>query len=199
MISKYILIIISILAFPLLSQADQAQDTSTKSGNGVGMDEIVLAGGCFWGMEDLFRTFEGVLDTKVGYAGGDESKATYDFVKTGKTGHAEALWVRYDPSKTSLEAILKYFFKIHDPTTLNRQGNDIGTQYRSAIFYTNDQQKEIAGSVIDKIDKAKVWKSKIITVLEPLKSFTPAEEYHQNYLQKNPRGYTCHFERDIEL
>jgi methionine-S-sulfoxide reductase len=162
-------------------------------------NQIVLAGGCFWGMEELFRKFEGVLNTEVGYAGGDEKMARYEFVKTGSTGHAEALRVVYDPENTNLDKILKYFFRIHDPTTFNRQGNDIGTQYRSAIFYADEVQKETAEKVISEIDQKQIFKSKIQTSLEPLTSFTSAEEYHQKYLQKNPGGYTCHFEREISF
>lgn len=162
-------------------------------------NKIVLAGGCFWGMEELFRKYPGVLETEVGYAGGDEKFALYEFVKTGNTGHAEAIRVVYDSSITSLEQILKYFFKIHDPTTLNRQGNDIGTQYRSAIFYSSEDEKILAKNVIDSIDSKKLLKGNIKTSLEPLTTFTPAEEYHQDYLQKNPRGYTCHFERDVDF
>lgn len=171
----------------------------TENINGVVMEEIVLAGGCFWGMEELFRKFEGVMNTEVGYTGGEADKARYDFVKTGRTGHAEALRIQFDSSKTNLESILKYFFRIHDPTTVNRQGNDIGTQYRSAIFYSDEKQKEIAKSVIQQLESAKIWKSEIVTQIEPLKSFTLAEDYHQDYLQKNPGGYTCHFERDMEF
>jgi methionine-S-sulfoxide reductase len=195
MIVRNLFVLLSLTGFLL----PECEAEPGKNADGVAMEEVVLAGGCFWGMEELFRKQEGIVETVVGYAGGDTDKATYDFVKTGRTGHAEALRVVYDSSKTDLETVLKYFFKIHDPTTLNRQGNDIGSQYRSAIFYADEKQKERAQSVIEKTEKAGVWKKQIVTRLEPLSSFTPAEEYHQDYLQKNPGGYTCHFERDIEF
>jgi len=201
---KNFFILITLLSLPLVTQAESINaesnnTTSVKSGNEGIMEEIVLAGGCFWGIQDLFRKQVGVIETDVGYAGGDASQAKYEFVKTGSTGHAEALRVRFDTSKTNLENILKYFFKIHDPTTLDRQGNDIGTQYRSAIFYSDDRQKDIASYVIEKLEQENIWKKKIVTQLEKLESYTLAEDYHQDYLQKNPRGYTCHFERDMEF
>jgi methionine-S-sulfoxide reductase len=190
--------ILFVFYLTLLSVSLCHADLSEKQ-NGARMEEIVLAGGCFWGMEELFRKQEGVVSTEVGYAGGAASEATYEFVKTGKTAHAEALRVRFDTSKTNLETILRYFFKIHDPTTLDRQGNDIGSQYRSAIFYANENQRVLGASLIDQLEDTKIWKRKIVTKLEPLTSFTLAEDYHQDYLQKNPGGYTCHFERDIEF
>ncbi len=155
-----------------------------------------LAGGCFWGMEELFRAQPGVLDTEVGYAGGTVANPTYDDVKTGASGHAEALRVVFDPSKTSYEKILFYFFKIHDPTTLNRQGNDVGSQYRSAIFVQNDEQLAVAKEVTDRVQSSGSWKGKITTQIVR-GDFHPAESYHQDYLQKNPGGYTCHYERDV--
>ena len=173
-------------------------NNSTSSAE-VKPQEIVLAGGCFWGMEELLRTQKGVIDVEVGYAGGDSAAATYDQVKTGRTGNAESVKIKYDPSQLSLEDLLKYFFKIHDPTTLNRQGNDTGTQYRSAIFTTTKEQLEVAKSVKDIVQKSGAWKKDLTTEILPLNGFIRAEGYHQDYLQKNPGGYTCHFLRDVEF
>ena len=156
----------------------------------------VLAGGCFWGMEDLFSKLEGVTETRVGYAGGELKNPTYNDVKKGKTGHAEALEVKFDESKTNYEKILKFFFKIHDPTTLNQQGNDLGTQYRSAIFYKSEAQKKTAERVLLEIQKSGVWKKPIVTEIKPATEFYLAEDYHQDYLKKNPGGYTCHYIRE---
>lgn len=152
-----------------------------------------LAGGCFWGVEDLLRKVSGVIDTEVGYMGGSTDNPTYNDVKTGKTGHAESIQISYDPRTLPYEELLRLFFRLHDPTTLNRQGNDIGTQYRSAIFYTNEKERKIAEKVIQ--DMSDMWNRKITTSLEPFKKFYSAEAYHQDYLQKNPGGYTCHFWR----
>jgi peptide-methionine (S)-S-oxide reductase len=153
--------------------------------------DIVLGGGCFWGMEDLFRAQPGVTDTEVGYAGGQNENPTYD----NHPGHAEALRVEYDDSKTSIDALLDYFFTIHDPTTLNRQGNDVGTSYRSVIFFANDAEEHAAKNAIERAGAH--WEKPITTTLEPLTTFHSAEEYHQDYLQKNPGGYTCHYERSF--
>lgn len=163
------------------------------------LETAILAGGCFWGMEDLIRKFEGVIETRVGYTGGSTPNPTYKEVKTGKSGHAEAIEIKFDPKKTSYEKILKFFFKIHDPTTLDRQGNDIGSQYRSAIFYNSPVQKQIAEKVMFEIQKTQVWKSPIVTRLEPLTRFYLAEDYHQDYLEKNPGGYTCHYVRPFDF
>lgn len=159
------------------------------------VESIVLAGGCFWGMEDLLRKFPGVIETEVGYSGGSKESAKYTDVKTGKTGHAESVLVKFDPSKTTLTKILEYYFRIHDPTTMNRQGNDTGTQYRSVIFTNSPTQKQIAEEVKLKLDQAHKWKNPIVTKVEMLNGFVPAEDYHQDYLVKNPNGYTCHYER----
>lgn len=158
-----------------------------------------LAGGCFWGVEDLLKNIKGVIETRVGYTGGNVAKATYDVVKTGVSGHAEAVQVLFDPKLVSYDTILLYFFKIHDPTTLNQQGNDIGTQYRSHIFYQDEKQKIAAQKIIDRVEKSKKWKKPVVTKLSPLGDFWNAEENHQKYLQKNPNGYTCHFERKIDF
>ena len=155
------------------------------------MAKAVLAGGCFWGLEELFRKQPGVLDTEAGYAGGENENPTYE----NHPGHAEALEITYDADKTSYKNILDFFFQIHDPTTLNRQGNDVGTSYRSAIFYANDEEKKEAEDFIKIVDASGRWKKPVVTSLEPLTKFWPAEAYHQDYLQKNPGGYTCHFIR----
>jgi len=161
------------------------------------MGEIAtLAGGCFWGVEELFRTLPGVTATRVGYTGGQVGPTSYEKVKTGKTGHAEAIEISFDPQKISYEEILKYFFRLHDPTTKNRQGNDIGSQYRSAIFYHGDQQRQVAEAVKEQINKSGKWTQPVVTEIVAASDFYGAEDYHQKYLEKNPDGYTCHFLRD---
>lgn len=159
-------------------------------------DVAILAGGCFWGVQELIRKLPGVSKSTVGYTGGFTDDPTYSQVKTGQTGHAEALEIHFDPKKISYEEILKYFFRLHNPTTLNQQGNDIGTQYRSAIFYRDDAQKKIAEKVRAEVDKSGKWPGKVVTTIVPAGKFYPAEDYHQDYLQKNPNGYTCHYLRD---
>ncbi|MEO1659155.1 MAG: peptide-methionine (S)-S-oxide reductase MsrA [Pseudomonadota bacterium] len=154
-----------------------------------------LAGGCFWGMEELIRNQPGVLATRVGYTGGETPNATYNLVKTGRTGHAEAIEIIYDPSVMSFEKLLQWFFQIHDPTTRDRQGNDIGTQYRSAIWYADDEQKETAGKVIAAVDASGKWPGPVVTEVAPLGDFWEAEREHQDYLQRYPNGYTCHYVR----
>ena len=150
--------------------------------------KIVLAGGCFWGMEELVIKQPGVIDTVVGYTGGKAENPTYE----NHEGHAEAVEITYDPGKTSYRKLLDFFFQIHNPTTLNRQGNDIGASYRSAIFYGNEDEKKEAQNFINIVNKSKRWEKPVVTILEPLTKFYPAEDYHQDYLQKNPEGYTCH-------
>jgi len=154
-----------------------------------------LAGGCFWGMEELIRQQPGVLETVVGYTGGTTVNPDYEQVHSGATGHAEAIQITFDPAKTNYEKIITFFFHIHDPTTPNRQGNDIGTSYRSAIFYHSPEQKEVAERVKAKVDASGFWPRKVVTEIVPAGPFYPAEEYHQKYLVKNPGGYTCHFFR----
>lgn len=158
-----------------------------------------VAGGCFWGMEELVRNQKGVLDTRVGYTGGELANPTYPAVKTGTTGHAEALEIKFDPTKTSYEEILLFFFKIHDPTTVNRQGNDVGSQYRSAIFFHNETQKQIAEKVKTRVQTSNAWKKEVVTEIVPAKTFYQAEGYHQDYLQNNPNGYTCHYVREVKF
>jgi peptide-methionine (S)-S-oxide reductase len=158
-----------------------------------------LSGGCFWGMEELVRLIPGVLETEVGYCGGDTPNATYEIVKTGSSGHAESLKIVYDPGLLTYRHLLFEFFRMHNPTTSNRQGNDVGTQYRSAIFYLDDAQKNTAEEVIKTIDASGDWKTKVITEVVPFKAFYRAEEYHQKYLIKHPQGYTCHYMRRMNL
>ncbi|MBO9399559.1 peptide-methionine (S)-S-oxide reductase MsrA [Shimia sp. R9_1] len=154
-------------------------------------ERAVLAGGCFWGMEDLIRKMDGVLATRVGYTGGDVPNATYKNHGT----HAEAIEITFDPAKTSFRKLLEFFFQIHDPTTVNRQGNDIGTSYRSAIFYVDDAQKEMAIDTIKDVEASGLWPGKVVTEVTAVSDFWEAEEYHQDYLEKNKGGYTCHFAR----
>ncbi|GAA6180545.1 peptide-methionine (S)-S-oxide reductase MsrA [Shimia sp. NS0008-38b] len=154
-------------------------------------ERAVLAGGCFWGMEDLIRKMDGVLATRVGYTGGDVPNATYENHGT----HAEAIEITFDPAKTSYRTLLEFFFQIHDPTTPNRQGNDRGTSYRSAIYYTDAEQKAVAEDTIRDVDASGLWPGKVVTELDPVSDFWLAEGYHQDYLEKNPNGYTCHFVR----
>lgn len=158
------------------------------------MDSIkkaYIAGGCFWGMEDLFRNRKGIVDTEVGYQGGENENPTY----RNHPGHAEGLEITYNSEETSFREILDYFFRIHNPTTVDRQGNDRGSSYRSAIFIQNDAEKKIAEEIIDIVNKSGRWESPVVTTLEPFTPFWPAEREHQDYLEKNPNGYTCHFER----
>ena len=162
----------------------------------MGKKEIAtLAAGCFWGVEHILKEIDGVLETTVGYTGGSTNHPTYQDVCTGRTGHAEVVEVVFDPAKISYEKILDYFFRLHDPTTKNRQGNDMGTQYRSAIFYHSEEQREIAFKVKEQINQSKKWPKEVVTDISPASQFYSAEEYHQDYLQKNPGGYHCHYLR----
>ncbi|WP_417749771.1 peptide-methionine (S)-S-oxide reductase MsrA [Rosistilla oblonga] len=154
-------------------------------------ERAVLAGGCFWGMEDLFRKQPGVVATRVGYTGGEVPNATY----RNHGQHAEAIEVIFDPSQTNFRKLLEFFFQVHDPTTPNRQGNDIGSSYRSAIYYTNDDQKRIATETIAEVNASGIWPGKVVTEVEPAGDFWEAEPEHQDYLLRNPNGYTCHFLR----
>lgn len=157
----------------------------------------VLAGGCFWGMEAILRSVPGVIDTEVGYAGGNMSSPRYEDVKSGETGHAESVRVVFDPAKLGYGELLeKWFFRMHDPTTENRQGNDIGSQYRSAIFFTSETQKLAAEEVKRRVGASGKWTDPIVTEIVEAGPFTPAEGYHQDYLQSNPGGYTCHYLRE---
>jgi peptide-methionine (S)-S-oxide reductase len=154
-------------------------------------ERAILAGGCFWGVEELFRHQPGVITTVVGYTGGDVKNATYRNHGT----HAEGIEIQFDPSVMSYRNLLEYFFQIHDPTTRNRQGNDIGRSYRSAIFYSNEEQRDTANALIAEMEASGKWPGKIVTEVVPKMDFWNAEVEHQNYLQKHPGGYTCHYER----
>ena len=154
-------------------------------------ERAVLAGGCFWGMQDLIRKRPGIIETRVGYSGGDVENATYRNHGT----HAEAVEIIFDPKKITYREILEFFFQIHDPTTKDRQGNDIGKSYRSAIYYENDEQKRVARDTIADVEASGIWPGKVVTELEPVGAFWEAEPEHQDYLVRNPFGYTCHFPR----
>jgi methionine-S-sulfoxide reductase len=160
------------------------------------VEEAVLAGGCYWGIEEITRDIDGVLDTEVGFTGGEFENPTYADVKKGDTGHAEAIWVQFDPDVLTFRELLDWFFKMHDPTTRNRQGNDIGSQYRSAIFYQSEEQREVAEKKIKEVIESGRWENPVVTQVVQGGEFIPAMESHQDYLQKNPNGYTCHYIRD---
>ncbi len=182
-----------------LSAASQEAADNNRKGIANDLEVAVFAGGCFWGMEELFRKLEGVVSTDVGYAGGSPTDATYEKVSSGSTGHAESVRVVFDPKKLSYEKLVSWFFRIHDPTTPNRQGNDTGTQYRSAVFYQSPEQARVAKEVLQRVDHSNNLDRPVVTQLAAATVFTPAEEYHQDYLQKNPGGYTCHFVRPYEF
>lgn len=154
-------------------------------------ETAILAGGCFWGMQDLLRRYPGVVSTRVGYSGGDVPNATYRNHGT----HAEAIEIVFDPDQISYRQILEFFFQIHDPTTTNRQGNDVGMSYRSALFYLNDEQKQVAEDTVADADASGLWSDKVVTEIVPAGPFWEAEPEHQDYLEHYPNGYTCHFIR----
>jgi peptide-methionine (S)-S-oxide reductase len=157
----------------------------------VSTERAVLAGGCFWGMQDLLRRYPGVTSTRVGYSGGNVANATY----RNHEGHAEAIEIIFDPTKITYRRLLEFFFQVHDPSTKNRQGNDIGSSYRSAIFYTNDEQKRVAQDTIADVEASGLWPGKVVTEVTPAREFWEAESEHQDYLERYPNGYTCHFIR----
>ena len=159
--------------------------------NKMNTKKAYIAGGCFWGMEDLFRTRKGILDTEVGYQGGKNDNPTY----RNHPGHAEGIELTYDADLTSFREILDYFFRIHNPTTVDQQGNDIGSSYRSTIFIQNEEEQKVAEEVIAIVNDSGRWEGNVVTTLEPFSTFWPAEPNHQDYLVKQPNGYTCHFER----
>jgi peptide-methionine (S)-S-oxide reductase len=163
----------------------------TGSGANNQFETAVLAGGCFWGMQDLLRKKDGVLSTRVGYTGGENEYPTY----RNHPGHAEAVEIVYDPLQITYRELLEFFFQVHDPTTLNRQGNDVGTSYRSAIFYQNEQQRDIANATIKDVETSGLWPGKVVTEVTPTGTFWEAEPEHQDYLIKHPNGYTCHYVR----
>jgi methionine-S-sulfoxide reductase len=179
------------LIFICFAYASLAKDVSEE--------KAILSGGCFWGMEEVFRKVPGVKKTEVGYTGGSTKNPSYEEVSSGSTGHAESIEITFDPKSLSYENLLKTFFRAHDPTSLNRQGNDIGSQYRSSIFYMNENQKKTATQVIKMVNKSKKWPKPIVTEVMHAKPFYPAEEYHQKYLIKNPNGYNDHYLRDFKF
>jgi peptide-methionine (S)-S-oxide reductase len=154
-------------------------------------ERAVLAGGCFWGMQDLLRRRPGVISTRVGYTGGNVRNATY----RNHEGHAEAIEIIFDPQRLSYRKLLEFFFQVHDPTTENRQGNDTGTSYRSAIFYTTEEQKRVAEETIADVEASGLWPGKVVTEIKPVADFWEAEPEHQDYLERIPNGYTCHYVR----
>ena len=166
-----------------------------KAANGR-FETATLAGGCFWGMEEILRKTPGVIGTVVGYTGGGFESPKYEDVKSGKTGHAESVEITFDPERLAYGALLDLFFRMHDPTTPNRQGNDTGTQYRSAIFYHGEAQKKQAEAAVERAKASGRWKRPITTEISPAGKFWPAEESHQDYLEKHPGGYTCHYVRE---
>jgi methionine-S-sulfoxide reductase len=170
----------------------ETTQTSSAAMPGVSGELATLAGGCFWGMEELIRRQPGVIRTEVGYTGGTVANATYH----NHEGHAEAVRIWFDPAKTTFEELLRFFFRIHDPTTLNRQGNDFGPSYRSAIFYHSAEQRDIAERVKAEVAAGGKWKRPVVTEITPAGPWWRAEEYHQDYLLKNPGGYTCHYLRE---
>ena len=179
-------------------ERDQQQAGQQPADKGDPVREVaVLAGGCFWGVEDILRKVPGVLDTEVGYTGGWLENPTYHDTHDSKSGHAEAVRITFDPAVISYEDLLeKWFFKLHDPTTLNRQGNDVGTQYRSAIFPQDAGQQRTAERVKDRVEASGRWRRPVTTTIEPASTWYDAEDYHQDYLRKHPGGYTCHFMRE---
>jgi methionine-S-sulfoxide reductase len=158
-----------------------------------------LAAGCFWGTEEFFRKVPGVLETRVGYTGGHLANPTYEDTSAGTSGHAESLELKFDPTRVSYAELLTLFFKMHDPTTANRQGNDVGSQYRSAIFFHDEKQKQVAVELMRKIEKSGAWRAKLTTEVAPAGVFYPAEEYHQHYLIKHPGGYDNHYLRKLSF
>ncbi len=182
---------------PITIMKDQSATTATTalkqdSAKVVKTETATFAGGCFWGMQEIIRKIPGVIRSQVGYTGGKADQPSYQLVCTGGTGHAEAVEITFDPSVITYEKLLGYFFRMHDPTTLNRQHNDVGTQYRSAIFYHSDTQKQTAEAVKARVNKSGKWKQPVVTEITKAGPFWSAEGYHQDYLQKNPFGYNCH-------
>lgn len=159
------------------------------------METAILAGGCFWGVQELLRALPGILKSEVGYTGGKTEAPVYQDVKTGRTGHAEAIRIEFDPTQITYATLLDHFFRMHDPTTKDRQGNDVGSQYRSAIFYTNEAQRIVAEQKKIEVSASGKWPRPVVTEIVPAETFHSAEAYHQDYLQKNPDGYNCHYWR----
>ncbi len=176
-----------------------ASSAPPKAAPKANMEVAIFAAGCFWGVEEFFRKIPGVMDTRVGFTGGTVPNPKYDDTHDGHTGHAESVEIKFDPSKVTYELLLDQFFKMHDPTTLSRQGNDKGTQYRSAVYYTNDAQKIAVEAFKLKVEKSGAWKAPITTEIAKAKPFYESEPEHQDYLVKNPGGYDNHFLRKISF
>jgi peptide-methionine (S)-S-oxide reductase len=182
-----------------LSTLAGARTASAQTAATPPIETATFAAGCFWGTEEFFRKIPGVLETRVGYAGGQLKNPTYRDTSTGASGHAESLELRFNPAQVSYAELVTLFFKMHDPTTANRQGNDVGSQYRSAIFFHGDKQKEVAVALMHKIEKSGAWRGKLTTELAPAGTFYSAEEYHQHYLVKHPGGYDNHYLRNLDF
>jgi methionine-S-sulfoxide reductase len=189
---KNIFLFLALVIFATFSYAEEKKPA-------VKMETATFAAGCFWGVEEHFRKLPGVMSTEVGYTGGTTANPKYDEMHDGHTGHAESVKIEFDPTKISYQALLDQFFKMHDPTTKDRQGNDTGTQYRSAIFYNNEEQKKEAMAFKEKVEKSGAWKAPIVTEVAEAKKFWPAEDYHQKYLIKHPGGYDNHYMRKISF
>lgn len=189
---------IFIASLALVCVSAQALE-KTKVGKTVRLETATFAAGCFWGTEEFFRKIPGVKETSVGYTGGKMKDPTYEQVSDGDTGHAESVEIKFDPAQVTYAQLLDKFFKIHDPTTLNRQGNDRGTQYRSAIFTHGEEQKKEAEKFKQKVEKSKAWKGSITTEIKDAGPYYKAEDYHQKYLVKNPGGYDNHYLRNISF
>lgn len=179
-----------------LPHSPPMESSSPNQQGANGVETAILAGGCFWGMEDILREQPGVVETEVGYTGGTLANPTYPDMRTGRTGHAESIRIQFRPAELPYGVLLDLFFRMHDPTTLNRQGNDVGSQYRSAIFYVDAAQKAEAEAAVARANASGRWKRPVVTEITPASTFWPAEGYHQDYLEKNPGGYTCHWVRD---
>jgi methionine-S-sulfoxide reductase len=188
--------LLALLCSQMVLAADGPQ---LKAANVPKPETATFAAGCFWGTEEFFRKIPGVLETRVGFTGGTVPNVKYDDTHDGKTGHAESVEIKFDPSKVTYAQLLDSFFKMHDPTTKDRQGNDVGSQYRSAIFYHGETQKKTAIEFINKVNASKAWKKPVVTQVAEAKTFWPAEEEHQKYLIKNPGGYDNHYLRNISF
>ncbi len=185
--------------FVVAANTSSAAPAGSKVATKPSLETAIFAAGCFWGVEEFFRKIPGVLETRVGFTGGTVPNPKYDDTHDGRTGHAESVEIKFDPTKVNYEFLLDQFFKMHDPTTLNRQGNDKGTQYRSAVFYTSEAQKKTVEAFKLKVEKSGAWKSQITTEVAKAKPFYESEPEHQDYLVKNPGGYDNHFLRKISF
>lgn len=199
--NRALVAVVGTLSIVACTSASEAQPPAKKLAKANGPRETaILAAGCFWGVEHWMMKADGVVDVEVGYVGGGSQKVSYEQVSSGDTGHAEAVRIVFDPARLSYADLLdQWFFRMHDPTTKNRQGNDIGASYRSAIFTTSDAQAKTAADVKQRVDASGRWKKPIVTEITPAGEWKPAEEDHQDYLQKHPDGYTCHYLRDDEI